>query len=321
MRYVYIDGYDLTSDVDSIPAIDINIPEFSVVDNKIMNDTNTLTLPQDYTSFFKNGRDINKITVQIYEDSKLVFDGFVDTIEYRLRSVVVTTKSKTTILFNSTLDADYVIVDAYPSNILKQLCGLLDITFNTFSYNTTLNYHKALDITFDVIDVDLNYAELFQKLAEVTCGKIYFLNNEIYYEIFSNGLEYPVVELNGKDFVSYPVIEQKSTIGTVYNGTDVKYGAGLILYNLTNATKVIDMSNSSIIRTSNIITAQHIAQSYDSLGSTKKYRLNAVVKESLKNILYDFHRIYFDNRVYSIVNLNHESNNDISILAESVEEI
>lgn len=319
MRYVYIDGYDVTSDLDSIPAIDINIPEYGTIDDKIMNDTNILTLPQSYATFFNNGRDINKITVEIYEDNKLVFDGFVDTIEYQLRSNVINVKSKTTILFNSTLDADYVITDAYPADILLQLAGLLDITFNTYSYNTVLNYHKALDIKFTVIDVDLNYAELFQKLAEVTCGKIYYLNNELYYEIFSNELSYPVVELSGNDFVSYPIVKQESSIATVFNGVDVKYGAGLILYNLTNATKVIDMSNDSIVRTSNIITAQHTAASYNSLGTTKKYMLNAIVRKELKEILYDFHRISFDGRIYSIINLNHESDNDISILAESVE--
>jgi hypothetical protein len=319
MRYVYVDGYDVTSDLDSIPVIDINIPEYGDLDSQIMNDVVELTFPDSYELFFNNGRNINKIAVQIYEDSKLIFDGFVDTIEHQLQSSILAVKSKTTILFNSTLNEDYVIAEAYPADIIKQLAGLIDIPFNSFSYSTTLNYHKALDIKFTVIDVDLNYAEVLQKLAEVTCGKIYMLNNELQYEVFSNELSYPVLELTNRDFVNYPVITQQSAFSTVFDSIDVKYGNGLFLYGNDTATKVIDMSNDSIVRTTSIITALHIAQSYQALGTSKKYVLNATIREKLKNIMYDFNRIKFDNRIYEIINLNHELNNDIKIIAESLE--
>jgi hypothetical protein len=321
MRYVYVDGYDVTSDLDSIPVIDINIPEYGDLDNQIMNDVVELTFPDSYELFFNNGRNINKIAVQIYEDSKLIFDGFVDTIEHQLQSSILAVKSKTTILFNSTLNEDYVIAEAYPADIIKQLAGLIDIPFNSFSYNTTLNYHKALDIKFTVIDVDLNYAEVLQKLAEVTCGKIYMLNNELQYEVFSNELSYPVLELINRDFVNYPVVTQQSAFSTVFDSINVKYGNGLFLYGNDTSTKVIDMSNDSIVRTTSIITALHIAQSYQALGTSKKYVLNATIREKLKDIMYDFNRIKFDNRIYEIINLNHELNDDIKIIAESLEEV
>jgi hypothetical protein len=319
MRYIYIDGYNVTAEINSIPAIDINIPEWGQMDKQIMNNTTTLKFPISYKPFFNNGRFINDITVKIYEDTNLIFNGLIDSIKYTNMEITVTAKNMTTVLFNNTLKQDYVIIDAYPSEILKQIAELSGLSVNPASYDIALNHHKTLDIKFTVIDADVNYAEVLQKLAEVTCGKIYMLNDELYYEVYDANVEYAVFELDDSDWVTYPAIEQQSVISTVFNGIDVKFGNGLLLYGINGATKVIDMSNNSIIRTSNMIRAKNIANAYQSLGNAKKYKLSGSLKESLKNILYRFTRISYNDRIYNLINIDHQSDNDIQIIAESLD--
>lgn len=321
MRYVYIDGYDVTDYIDKIPKIDINIPEYGEMSNQIMNGTINLNFPISFKSFFDNGRQVNNITVNILEDNKTLFDGVIDSIEYNYSNISILAKSYTTVLFSNELSIDYVYANAYPSDIFKQIAELANIDYNNIDYNTVLDYHKALDITFTVIEPDLSYADVLNKLAEVTCGKIYMLNNELRYEVFSNELEYPVVNIDDEDFTSYPIISQESVISTVFDTIDVKFGANLLIHGTDNATKTIDMSNDSIIQTSNLITATHIADSYNELGKASKYTLTATLRENLKEILYDFNRIQYNNRVYQIINLNQENNNDINIFAESIERL
>lgn len=321
MTEILIDGYNFEDDVKEIPYIDENIPEWGQLSEQILNENVRLTLPVNY-SLFLSDRYIRDIPVIIKTDGSIVFQGFVDKVDETLREIVFTCKSATSVLFNSYLNNNsgaYVIDDAYPSDIIKEILTLCGLTMNEISYNNALSLHKGLDITFSVTASKLNAAEILEKICELTCAVIYFDDGEFYYKPYNPDATPPVIEIEPEDWVTYPKISTPPVFGSVYNGIDIKYGSfGYMLNGTENPSRIVDMSTDSPVYTSSIITAQYIYDLYDSLGSSSKYQIEGMLRTDIGDMLNKSSYILWEGKNYKMVNINKKQNIGISIIAEAL---
>lgn len=318
---ITIDGYDFTDSIKDIPNIDHNLPEWGQVQDTLMNENITLTLPASFKTFFST-RNVHEIPVIITENSQTVFNGFIDNIEYSLRELVLSCKSETSVLFNSYIqstDYAYVIDDAYPADIIKEILELAGLIFNSHSYSSALSIQETLGITFSVTTDKLSYMEILEKICEVTCGILYIENDEFYYEMFDDTKIYPSVDIENKDWVTYPVIETPPAFSSVFNGADIRYGNDMTLKGLENASTVIDMSiTNSMVYTSDIITASYIAALYDYIGTHQKQTITGRLRYNLKPIITKQTYIEWEGVRYKMVNINNSSKLGIDITGEAL---
>ena len=334
-RSIYIDGYDFTNDVSSIPVQDKTTPEWGQVEQQIMNEVVKFTVPRSLGSFFDNGRDINKIRVQIYESNILEFDGAISEIDYTQTELQITCKSFSTILFNSTLNADesdYIIENAYPADILKEVLRLSTVkmqetfpfvrfTLDENYYNKALDIQKQLGFVFNVYARETNFSQLINKLMEVTCGIMYYEAGVYYYEMYSDDTMAAVV-LNDDDFVNFPQIDNPESFSIGYNGTNIKFNVNLALLDEnTQPSKTIDMARNDSdfeVSTDSIIVAEYIAGLYDSIGYGRRVQLNTSVDKRLQNIIRKNSYVRYNDVTYRVLSLNTSSDVELNIRAEAI---
>ncbi len=318
---ILIDGYDFTNDVYELPTIDNNLPEWGQVEDGIINETLKLRLPKTYGSLFTFTYQ-NKHTILVKNDKDIIqFNGFIDTITTSLNDVTLYCKNETSVLFNSylqSIDYAYVIDDAYPIDIIKELLVLCGLRLNESSYNNALYIQKALEMKFSITVGSINFAELLEKICDVSCGILYVDNDEFYYNQFDPDNSTPAIEFNQTDWFDYPVIDIPPVFGSVFNGADVIYGNNLTLKGIDNVSKNVDMSISSPVYTTNGVIAQYICDLYDYLGTHQKRKIKGSIRKNLGDILNK--RTYFkwDNVKYKLVNINNQSNVKTEVIGESI---
>lgn len=316
-----IDGYDFTNNVKDIPVIDHNLPEWGQVTGQIVNESLNLSLHNSYNAFFENGRKIQDIQVIVNQGNRLVFKGFIDKLSYSLGELTLNCKSKTSILFNSYLQGNgdaYVIDEAYPIDIIKEILLLAGLQLNEQSYVRAFNIHNMLDMRFSVTTTNINYMELLEKICELSCSIIYIENDEFYYDMFDNTKIYPSIEIEDIDWIDYPIIETPPAFSSVFNGIDVRFGNNLLLNGLKNPSKIIDMSYSSPVYTTNLIIANYIADLYDCLGKSKKQIMKGKLKYKLGAIINKQTYIKWQGISYKMVNINTKSKLGTDIIAEAI---
>lgn len=321
---VLIDGYDFTDDVKDLPYLDENVPEWGQTDDQILNESLSLELPTSHQSFF-DGRPNSDITVEIKRNGITHFEGFIDNIIYDLRSLTVNCKGYTSVLFNGYLTDEgsaYVIDDAYPVDIVKEVLTLAGLSMNEPSYNEAYSIQKALDMRFSVTTDELSYAEILEKVAEVTCGIIYINGTEFHYEMYNSNKVEPSFDIEDTDWLTYPTIETPPAFSSVFNGVDVTFGSGTSQYTLfgrSEPSKQIDMSASgSPVYTGRLDVALYVAELYDYIGNHKKQELKGTLRKDVGNILQKKTAIKWDNTVYEMVNINNQSSLGTQVLAEAI---
>jgi hypothetical protein len=321
MTEILIDGYNFEDDVKEIPYIDENIPEWGQLSEQILNENVQLSLPVNF-SLFLSDRYIRDIPVIIKDSGDIIFQGFVDKVNKTLREAVFICKSATSVLFNSYLNNSngaYVIDNAYPSDIIKEVLTLCGLSMNEISYNNALSLHKALDITFSVTASKLNAAEILEKICEVTCAVIYLEDGEFHYMPYNPDSTPSVIEIESEEWVTYPKVSTPPVFGSVYNGIDIKYGSfGYMLNGTENPSRVIDMSTDSPLYTSSIITAQYIYDLYDSLGRASKYQIEGMLRTDIGNMLGKSSYIRWEGKDYKMININKKSNVGVSLIGEAL---
>jgi hypothetical protein len=324
MTEILIDGYDFTNDVKDLPFLDENVPEWGQIGDQILNETMSLVLPTGHQSFF-DGKPHSEILVEIKRNGITQFEGFIDNIVYDLRNLTINCKGYTSVLFNGYLTDDgtaYVIDDAYPADIVKEILTLAGLTMNERSYNEALSFQKALDMKFSVTTESLNYAELLEKVAEVTCGIIYVNGTEFHYEMYNPNRLEPSFDIDDADWVVYPTIETPPAFSSVFNGVDVIFGNGTAQYTLfgrDEPSKQIDMSASnSAVYTGRLDVALYIAELYDYIGNHQKYELKGTLRKAVGNILQKKSAIKWDGKVYEMININNQSSLGTQVLAEAI---
>jgi len=316
---ILIDGYDFTEDIIEIPTFDFSIPEWGELENSIINEIIELRLDIRFKPFFIS-LNKRKFKVLITNNNIILFNGFIDIFTYDLTNIILSCKSETSVLFNSNFTIDsyaYVIDNAYPSAIIKEILDLTGLNFNELSYKSNLSYDKSVQMTFNVTAENIKYSEILQKVCEVSCGYLYLYNDEFYFERYT-GNEKPTIEIDSNDWIDYPVIELEPRFGSIWNGVEVKFGSGILLNNLENSSLVIDMSNSSSVYTSMVTTAVIISDLYNSLGSTKKYKLTGSLKKSLETLFNKTIYFKWDGLTYKIININTDSKVLFTVTAESI---
>ncbi len=318
---ILIDGYDFTNDAYELPVIDSNVPEWGQIKDGILNEALKLRLPIKFANLFTyNNQDKHTITVKD-DNNNIQFNGFIDTITTSLNDVTLDCKNETSVLFNSYLGSDdyaYVIDDAYPIDIIKELLVLSGLTLNQSSYDKALYIQKALGMKFSVTADSINFAELLENICEVTCGILYIDNDEFYYEQFDPEASIPAIEFTKTDWVDYPVIDTPPVFGSVFNGAEVTYGDNLTLKGLENASKKVDMGTSSSVYTSSGVIAQYICDLYDYLGNHQKQKLTGSIRRNVSTIMNK--RTYFrwNDIKYKLVNMNNKSSIKTNIIAEAI---
>jgi hypothetical protein len=324
MTEILIDGYDFTDDVKDLPYLDENIPEWGQIGEQIMNENLSLILPADTQSFF-DGRPYSDITVEVKHNGITQFEGFIDNVITDLRNITVNCKGYTSVLFNGYLTDEgsaYVIDDAYPVDIVKELLTLAGLSMNEQSYNEAYSIQKALDMRFSVTTESLSYAEILEKLAEVTCSIIYINGTEFHYEMYNPIKIEPSFDIEDIDWVVYPTIETPPAFSSVFNGVDVTFGSGTAQYTLfgrDEPSKQIDMSASnSAVYTGRLDVALYVAELYDYIGNHQKYELKGTLRKAVGNILQKKSAIKWDGKVYEMININNQSSLGTQVLAEAI---
>ncbi len=317
---ILISGYDFTNDVYDLPTIEYNLPEWGKIQEQIINQVLNLDLPISCRTFFDT-QEIRNIEVIVNIDNKPQFKGFVDVITYTLNKLTLQCKSYTSLLFNGLLGTQsaYVISDKLPIEIFKELMELAGLNINLSNYQDEYQRQFALDLRFSVAIESLSYAEVLTKLCENACAIIYQDKDEFIFEMFNPDSDYPSIEITNNDWITYPVIETMPAFSSSYNGTDIQFGASLLLYGLENPTQVIDMSTSSIVYTSRMDNAVYIAYLYDYLGEHRKKRLTATLRKSVADILEASSVFEWNGNKYELINLTASVNFGSEVLAESVE--
>ncbi len=316
---ILISGYDFTNDVYNLPIIEFNLPEWGKIQDQIINNTLSLDLSISYRSFFDK-QDIKNIEVIVNIDNKAQFKGFIDVITYSLNRLTLQCKSYTSLLFSGLLGVDtpYVIDNALPIEIAKELFELAGLKLNQNNYEDEYKREFLLDLRFSVSIEQLNYAEILTKLCEATSSVIYQNKSEFIFEMFNPDTNHPSIEINDEDWITYPIIETIPAYSSNYNGVDVQFGKGLLLYGLKNPTTVVDISTNNPVYTSRIDVAEYIANLYDYLGTHRKNRLTATLRKNIADI-FDASTVFeWNGNKYELVNLTTSGNFGTNILAESL---
>ena len=330
-KQIIIDGYDLTTYVQSFPIIEFRLPDWGYIN--LINDIVEISFIKSVDSFF-DGRKIETESTVLYKvDEKVIFDGKVDSINYIEYNVIITCKSISSILFNTELeefpvDFPYVADETYPAKIVKELLTLVGLTMNEESYQRALSYHTQLSVKFNVTSgTKAENRNLLEDVAKKTLARIYFYNNEFYYEPYDSNFKPAPIPIEERYWLYTPELNKGPGYTSRYKGTAIKYGTGSILPSLItpqdeNPTETIDISSSSAIYTNSILIAQYLQDQYDSLGGKTKIMLNGIFKKSIGNLLdtLSYIKLSYGNQ-YLDVNFNIMKIKDDNPLGTEIESI
>ncbi len=318
-----INGYDFSNELNGKLQIDENIPEWGNVSGQILNETLTFTLPI-YTSKFFTRSTGRKFSVKIIQEGCIKFSGFVDNYVYTMKDIKINCKGFTSVLFGGYLSNGsnpYVIDNAFPVDIAKEILNIAGLNLDDTNYHEQLSTQKTLDLRFSVTTSKMNYAELLEKLCEVTCGMLYLTGSNFYYEIYQKDKAKSPIFIDDKDWIDYPVIETSPLFSSVFSSVDVIFGtkSKFSLFGINNPSKQIDMSaEGSPIYTDRIDTALHVANMYNTLGNSKRLKLEGFIKKNVGKILKNKSFICWQNDIYKMVNINNTSSMGYRIIAESI---
>lgn len=306
-----IGGIDYTDIGLNLPLIDDNLPDWGQTD-LIFNDILEIDFPLEYLPNFNVIDPYSKAVLYTIDDV-IYFNGEISNFVYDNYKVTVKCKASTYVLFNrhireNEIMSPYVVDNENPAVILREMLELIGLDMNTANYNAQRNFFDDLGVTLSVTNENWATVDLINKLAEVTCSRIYFYNNEFYYETYNRDAVYPYIEIRDRDWVDYPNIETVDKYPTEYRGTEVKFGANeayFILKNERIPEKTIDLSIDYVngIYTDSAVTAQFIADAYDALLSAKRLYLTGSLKLGIMEAINKRSYILWDDRIYAFRNI------------------
>jgi len=314
-KQLFINGYELTNIAKELPTIDISIPEWGQVENKLFNDIIDFKISIRFASFFRSATPSN-MSVKLLQNGITVFDGKIDKIDSDDRYMYITAKSNSTIILTRNI-INFTMSDAYPADILLQILEYSELTFNLQSYNNSLALNKLYLTKFNVTLTSGSYSSIITDLAKASCAKVYMYNNEVFFELYNPNRVKSSITLSDTHWVEYPKITEKPAYNSRFDEINVKYSSGILIKDIQDASEVIDISTSSVVSSSSPVVASHIANLYDSLGTNRKYLLEGKLRTEVLNSKIEFN-IEWGNRIYSITHLGQDSEVFNEIIAENL---
>lgn len=314
IKMLTIGGNDYTTYALNLPFIDDNIPEW-FQSELILNDILEIRFPlYNLANFDINNAYIDEVIYTVNDIIK--FRGYISNVVYTNKDVVLKCKSNTSVLFNkhireNEIMSPYIADEENPAVILKEMLQLIGLRMNVDNYNSQYNLFDRLGVTLSVTNENWTTIDLVNKLAQVTASRIYFYNDEFYYETYDESINHPFIPIQNRDWMDYPEIETIDLFRNEYRGTEVKFGANVsfILKNERIPEHTIDLSINYIngIYTDSAVTAQFVADRYDRYMSSPSYYLRGSIKMGLGNIINKTSYIGWDNRIYGFRNIKNQS--------------
>lgn len=315
---IILNNIDVTRYILNDVNIDDSVPEFGSA-NQLLNDTLEIKFPINYERFL-----LQDIPYElIYTERDIVkFHGFLAQTTFDHKSISCIFRSRTAVLFNSHIRnveilGPYVKDEAYPADIIKEILFLHNLKFNEESYLFSRTIHTMYKVTLSVTNEKWIVSELLDKIAEVTCSRIYIWNDEYYYEQYNkDGTPRFVLDITDDYFTVYPTITTFDYYASKFKGTEIRFGKEEItLKNLRYPEKVIDLGRNTNngVYTNRADTAQFIADQYDALLSKKKLSMTCSLRKEIGDSITKYHTIRWKNKIWYIVNIKRSSNLEVPI--------
>lgn len=301
MFSVYLNGNDISTQVIEVQTTSLSVGDFgSLISNDI-----TGFLGQNYNQFYDNTSpaspffgytDLSIFEVEIYQGGVLVFKG-------NINQIVVDNQSKTAnITMESVLGQALTKYITYisedidtPANVIKDLCILFGLEYDStsFGYANSIYEVNLVFISVYITKAEITLLDLFQQICNYGVGRLYAINNVLYYDVFAPKITSSLYTFSDKltnedgiTLYSAPIIEplQKESLEG-YNISNVSEFGPAASGTEKQQNFSLDGSTASNIRIMSLPAAVWIGEKWKSYFNTPQSKVRFTTPVSIGNVM------------------------------------